>query len=246
MREGTFLAAAEQLPLASLDELTGGHAVVVIAPHPDDESLGCGGLIAAACAAGQGVHVVIVSDGTGSHPNSKTHPRDRLRELRESEARTACAALGLRDSDLTFLRLPDRAVPSSGPDAELAGQTIAALCCDIEARTLFVTWPHDPHCDHAAAHAIARIALRYLPNTALYAYPVWAWSLPADLDVGEEARGKRFDISAQLERKRTAMHLHRSQVSDLIADDPEGFRLSEEMLHRFSTRPFEIFLECDG
>src|SRR5437762_25173 len=85
----------ESAPYASLETTTQGGPLLVLAPHPDDESLGCGGLIAEACGRGQDVHVVILTDGTGSHPNSRAWPRHRLKALREAEAREAVAALGL-------------------------------------------------------------------------------------------------------------------------------------------------------
>ena len=64
--------------------------------------------------------VVIVSDGAGSHPNSKAYPPDRLRLLREEEARRAGAELGLRPEEMLFLGLPDRFVPHEGEEAERA------------------------------------------------------------------------------------------------------------------------------
>jgi hypothetical protein len=69
--------------------------------------------------------VVIVSDGSGSHPNSRAYAPDRLASLREEEARQAGAELGLKPADMLFLRLPDRFVPSEGEDAERAIGVIA-------------------------------------------------------------------------------------------------------------------------
>ncbi len=121
MKAGEALEAARSFAFATLAERLGDGGLVVIAPHPDDESLACGGLIAEAHAEGRPVRVVIVSDGTGSHPASKTYPRARLRELRENEAREAVAELGLDPGrEVVFLRLPDRFVPSDGPLAEKA------------------------------------------------------------------------------------------------------------------------------
>src|SRR5437762_1448664 len=76
-RAAAVLAAWRSLPLAGLDRISGGRPLLVLAPHPDDESLGCGGLIAESCARGGTVHVVILTDGTRSPPNSKTHPAAR-------------------------------------------------------------------------------------------------------------------------------------------------------------------------
>lgn len=75
----------------------------------------------------------------------------------------------------------------------------------------------------------------------MYGYPVWAWNLPLDVDVEGPPRGGRLDISAELPRKAKAVAAHRSQTTDLIDDDPTGFRLDPGMLARFA-RPFEIVL----
>ncbi len=63
--------AWRELPEGSLNDIIGGGTCLILAPHPDDESLGCGGLIAACVAAGRSPLVVILTDGAGSHPNSQ-------------------------------------------------------------------------------------------------------------------------------------------------------------------------------
>ncbi|HEX2943304.1 MAG TPA: PIG-L family deacetylase, partial [Rhodopila sp.] len=63
--------AWRSLPLGTLDHIAGTGTCLILAPHPDDESLGCGGLIATAVAAGRAPLVVILTDGAGSHPNSR-------------------------------------------------------------------------------------------------------------------------------------------------------------------------------
>ena len=67
--------AWRELPEGSLNDIIGGGTCLILAPHPDDESLGCGGLIAACVAAGRSPLVVILTDGAGSHPNSRRFRR---------------------------------------------------------------------------------------------------------------------------------------------------------------------------
>lgn len=95
MRADHYLAALRASPLITIRELTGGTPFVVLSPHPDDETLGVGGLIAQARAIGQEVNVIVLTDGSGSHPRSKEYPRQRLIELRYSEVQRAGLALGL-------------------------------------------------------------------------------------------------------------------------------------------------------
>src|SRR3984893_10953906 len=72
LRLDEFFASANALPVADLDQIFGTGGIVVVAPHPDDETLGCGGLIALASQLGRNIQVVVISDGVGSHPNSRS------------------------------------------------------------------------------------------------------------------------------------------------------------------------------
>lgn len=215
--------------------------LVVVAPHPDDESLGCGGLIAACRAAGLPVAIVIVSDGAASHPNSRRYAPPRLAELREQEAIDAAVELRVAAADVHFLRLPDGAVPTGGHDAAKAVERIAELvgAADVMA----VTWRHDPHCDHKASFGLARAAARRLSGVSLWEYPIWGLTLtPQTPLTAEPLTGVRVRVEDYLRAKRRAVAAHASQTTDLITDDPKGFRLTPSMLGLFDT-PFEIFLK---
>ncbi len=232
MRADAFLAAADTLPLASLDTLVGPGGLVVVAPHPDDESLGCGGLIAAARAEGRDVRLVVVSDGCGSHTHSALYPPEKLRTLREDETRRAVAVLGMDPARVTFLRLPDAHVPSEGHRADAAALAVAEAARACAASAVFVTWRHDPHCDHKAAAAIVGLARPRMPGVRIYEYPVWGWTLPPETEVGGTPQGLRLDVSAFSAIKAKAVYAHESQTTDLIHDDPTGFRLEPAMIDR--------------
>jgi LmbE family N-acetylglucosaminyl deacetylase len=226
--------------MATVDAIVGPGRTLILAPHPDDESLGCGGLIAALCRLGRPPRVVVLTDGTGSHPGSRAFTADALREVREQEVRQALRALGLDDQDgPVFMRLADTAAPHDGAmfdDAVARLATYAVGCA-----SLCATWAHDPHCDHQAAHKIAaavaaRAGLRHI------AYPVWGWALPASTALPDDpAIGWRLDIAASLAAKRQAIAAHRSQHGGLIDDDPNGFVLPAALLELFE-RPYEVFL----
>jgi len=240
---GEYLEIIRQLPRGSLRGLTGGEPFVLLSPHPDDESLGAGGMIAAACAAGQRVEVVVVTDGAGSHPRSKRYPRERLVALRQAEVEAAGSLLGLPPDHVTHLMLPDTAAPSEGPMFEAAVNTIVSVCAAAGAGSLFVTWDADPHCDHQATARMAVAVRERLPDIKLWAYPIWGWHLDpaAPLDL-PGPHGFRLDISPQQRAKRAAIDAHVSQMINLIDDDPDGFRFTETTLAPF-LGPYEYFIE---
>jgi LmbE family N-acetylglucosaminyl deacetylase len=231
-----------QFPESGLNDIIGVGNCLILAPHPDDESLGCGGLIAACVAAGRPPLVAILTDGAGSHPNSQAFPPDRLRERRAREVRAAVGILGLAPGRLIFLNQPDRAAPLGGPGFEAASRTLLAQIRQERACTaILAPWRHDPHCDHKAASLLASAvassaAIRHI------AYPVWGWTLPPDTPLPQTATaGFRLNIGAFLPAKRAAIMAHQSQYGDLITDDPAGFRFPPELLSAFDT-PFETFI----
>ena len=242
----SLLAHPERLPLHPPDAVQAFGATLVVAPHPDDESLGCGGALALLARYGADVRVLFMSDGTGSHPNSPTYPAPRLAALREAEAHAALAALGLAPSVARFLRLKDTRVPFQ-TDADFE-QAVLRCRAEVEAfapTTMLLPWRRDPHGDHQASWQIVQAAVENLPSVPrLVEYPVWIWEHLASGDVPQRTHmtAWRLDVRGVLPEKRAAIEAHRSQASDLIKDDPGGFRLKPSMISHFLT-PWEVYLE---
>jgi LmbE family N-acetylglucosaminyl deacetylase len=222
-----------------------GRTVIVI-PHPDDEALGCGGLLALLRQAGQEVAAVLVSDGTMSHPHSQEFSPAARRELRYAELRHALAVLGVDENNVLYLGLPDSQVPNEGPAFDEATGLLANFLTEQRAETVLVPWRRDPHPDHRATSRLTAAALASLPQPPRrLEYVVWAWerAAPADLPQPGEVTGFRLDIAAVLAQKQRAIAAHRSQLAPgTITDDPSGFLLSPEMLTHFA-QPTEAFIE---
>ena len=147
---------------------------------------------------------------------------------------------------MLFLGLPDRFVPCEGEEAERAIGVIADCVREIGAGSLFVSWRHDPHCDHEASYQIARKVQRRVGKVRLFEYVVWGHTLPPSTEVDPIRSGFRISIDHEaMEKKRRAIAAHRSQTTRLIDDDPGGFLFSQIDLAHFD-RPYEFFFESDA
>jgi LmbE family N-acetylglucosaminyl deacetylase len=236
-----ILAGFMALPQTNVETVLGGQRALILSPHADDESLGCGGLIAAASAVGIAPIVVILTDGTASHPASLAFPPERLRTIREAEAVKATGLLGLPSTNLHFMRHRDTQLSASGPEFVAITATLLEIARTQYCGLVIAPWAGDPHCDHEAAACIAE-AVAGRAHLRLLSYPVWGW-LRDHSDILDEPRhnGSRLNISAQREVKKQAIAAYESQFGDLIADSTNGFRLPDNLLAIFD-RPFEVFI----
>jgi LmbE family N-acetylglucosaminyl deacetylase len=221
---------------------------LIVVPHPDDEALGCGGLLALLRRAGQPVHTALVSDGTGSHPNSAVFSATARQAVREGELRHALALLGVHTEPL-LLRLPDAAVPTgpAQPGFIEAKDRLQAFLVDNQIATVLMPWRRDPHPDHRASYLLTQAALAGLPTAPRQLeYVVWAWQRAAPDDLPQPAdhvTGFRLAIGEVLPQKLAAIAAHRSQVAPgVFTDDAEGFLLADDMLAKFD-QPFEVYFE---
>lgn len=231
----------ENIPLAPEQCVRGFGITLIVAPHADDESLGCGGVISLLRKYKQTVYIILLSDGTLSHPNSKEYPAEKLRDLREKELLDAALILGVPKENIIFCRYQDRKVPSiDDVDFERAVKNISKTLDILKPQSIFVPWRRDPHPDHQAAFQI--ISAAETLSAKIYEYPIWLEQLGEAVDEPTDAESIPFclNISNVLEIKKRAISQHRSQITDLIGDDPGGFRLSYEMLSQFHV-PYETF-----
>lgn len=221
-------------------------STLVVAPHPDDESLGCGGAIALLKQLSCTVRVLVISDGTLSHPNSRAFPTATLAALRQQEALTALSILGVEAENVTFLRLKDGSVPiNCASEFDTAIALVRDYLTSFTPVTIFLPWRHDPHADHRASWELVCTAIADLHiSPRLLEYPIWDWdsSQRGDAPDPDGVKAWRLDISTVLPQKLQAIAAHRSQTTDLIDDDPQGFRLTSEMLAHFA-HPWELYLE---
>lgn len=235
--KGALLRAAPA-PI-SIETLTGGGDVLVLAPHPDDESLGCGLAIAAACRAGARVTVVALTDGSLSHPNSARYPGPLLGALRLAELEEAVAILTAGTGRVVPLFYRDQHAPRTEAEITRAALYLAALVDDLSPKALWTTWEGDPHCDHQSAARIAARLAVLRPRLKLFSFPVWGrFTDPA---FPPPVPPYRFEAPSLRPLKERAVLAHRSQMTGLIDDDPDGFVMAEETRRHFVESP-ELFL----
>ena len=208
---------------------------VVFAPHPDDESLGCGGTIAIRRALGQEIKVIFVTDGAFSmDPKGKA----AIALQRQQEAIEALDILGIDKHCITFLNYPDGALQTLSPpeQAELIQefQKILAPYPQVE---VFVPHHHDRHPDHEATYCLVKAALETFPGTVqLWQYPIWVlWKTPClkfltQLLTHSPSGWHSLAIGRVVDQKKRAIAAHGSQLDAL----PPGF------LKRFQ-QPYELF-----
>lgn len=212
--------------------------VLVIAPHPDDETLGCGGLISLCMRRGERLHVVFVTDGGASHRNSVLWDRPRLAACREREAAEALMRLGAGACERSYLRLPDADMPAPFTAAyDRAKAALVAIIREFRPALVVLPWRRDPHCDHRDAWALTMDCLAAADqHPDLLEYAVWLDELgsPDDHPRPSEMDRIALDISADVAWKRAAVKAHRSQLGHLITDDPSAFVLSAHTIERLT------------
>jgi N-acetylglucosamine malate deacetylase 1 len=171
--------------------------VLVVAPHPDDEAIGCGGAICLHVARGDHVRAVYLTSG---ELGLKHLPREEAWHIREAEARASAAVLGL--SGLTFLRFPDWAL---GEQVDESAAKLHSVIREEAPRLLYVPHPGDSHPDHQAALPIVHAALRgFARGSRLLGFEVWT-----PLSTYDEVH----DITTVIERKLEAIRCYRSQLN---------------------------------
>lgn len=257
-REALFVRATDATDAVS------GRRLMVLAPHPDDETFGCGAVIARARAAGHQVTVVVATDGRHSSPSAVLEPLP-LAQLRTAELHRACKQLGVESADVVQLSREDGTL--GGCLWPLAAE-LAALIAQRQPEIIFLPCAQDIHPDHQALHQALRHALRRdaaagprgPQGRLVLAYPIWTWlSGPWFLEAGRpqqrtliswamrQMRSRqwvRVRCGQYLEAKRSAIQEYASQTTNLTGE-PTWSYLPAEAVSLF-LQPHEIFLPAAG
>ena len=170
--------------------------VLVVAPHPDDEVFGCGGMLAFHAGEQAEVRIVVVSDGVAGDPDGSA---DDIRQTRIAESRAAAEALGLGEkADYRFLEIPDGAVGERGDLAQLLSRELD----DFAPELVYGPSPQELHPDHRASARALLSALAAGPERRVFLYGVNS----------QVAAGILFDTTPVSEKKAAAIGCLASQL----------------------------------
>ena len=224
-------AALSGRPLTAMDPQVG--RLLVVAAHPDDETLGAGGFLRAVHAAGGQVQLVVATDGEAAFGDTDAAQRSALARTRRAELDRALAELGLGDVEVHRLGLPDSGL--AGVEARLV-EALRPLAAAAD--VCLAPWPLDPHPDHAAAGRAMLAAARI--GAHRFGYPIWTWPWadPQDSKL-PWSEACRYPLDAESRQaKRRAIGCHVSQLQP--APDGGPPILPPDVLAHFDTEQ-EIF-----
>lgn len=230
-------AGIEELRSLKLDpDFIHANRVVIVAPHPDDEIMGCAGLMQQLSALGKPIVLVAVTNGTASHPNSKCYTPEHLNQLRPHETRAALKVLGIDNIEVIALNIQDGAVSQN---LDIFYQSLMA---HVQAEDVLVTTFHkDGHPDHEfTAQVVKQIAqgkqLKYF-EVMIWA---WHWAHPNDSQIPWH-QAHRLDLTAQqLQLKQRAIQCFGSQI-DIDESTGKPAILSAKTIDRI-LMPFEVYI----
>jgi LmbE family N-acetylglucosaminyl deacetylase len=186
-------------------------SVLIVAAHPDDEVLGCGGTIAKLAQGGAAVHVAFLADGVFSREGDKSTRQNEL-DARQGAAKKACQILGVKA--VTFGKFSDNRMDSVVLLDVV--RLVESLVAEYRPDTVFTHHAGDVNVDHRRAHEAVVTACRPQtghPVKSLLCFEVPSsteWQLPGSAPVF--APNWFVDVSATLERKLAALDAYAAEL----------------------------------
>lgn len=225
-------------------------SAIIFAPHQDDETLGCGGIIIRKKQAGADVKIVFMTDGSRSH---KWIGKAELVEMRTQEALKASEKLGISPEDVFFVGIQDGELQEHLADAVAK---VGEILERYRPEEVYIPYHDEPAFvpDHAATYQVVTTVLETQKRSAIvYEYPIWFWRqypwtyakrrhsqdiftmIPQGIATGINFC-RTFDcgvnIQDTIEQKRLALAQHRSQM-ERLGDNPKWTILSDFSDHQW-------------
>ena len=228
----------QQMPVLNIKhQFPLNRRVCILAPHPDDEILGCGGLIQQLVERGNQILIIAVTNGTASHPHSSLYSIEDLERLRPQETRAALQCLGVEPLvQQIALNLPDGQVYQQQQVLYAALEGIVS-----QSDILVCTFLQDGHPDHEGT---GKVAVEFARAHGLFCYQVliwaWHWAVPNDTRIPWQ-HAQRLNLSAhQQYKKYQAIQCFHTQIqSDPTTQHPPI--LSPQAIDRICTG-YEVYI----
>lgn len=144
---------------------------LVIAPHPDDEIIGCAGLIQSLLQNGKQVDIILMTGGGSSHHGCCNIDEETLINARRRLTKDAAQIIGLSADRIHFLDYPDGSISTDNPETE----KLLELITDLSPDAIFVPHKGDGWSDHIMTGEIVRDIIKDNKSISLYEYCVWFW-----------------------------------------------------------------------
>jgi LmbE family N-acetylglucosaminyl deacetylase len=194
--------------------------IIVFAPHPDDETLGCGGTIAKKLAEGCDVFIVIMTDGRFLLLNYEGIDSDptpeQVKEIRRGEVLRATKILGVPEENVFFLDFVDGTLAENEKSAE---EKVAIILQKFSPEEVYFPYEKDAHPDHQATNRIIKRAIKKLglkPKMYLYSiaqkFARFGPLLDSFLSIFKRDRVK-IDISEFISLKKEAVKEFKSELT---------------------------------
>jgi LmbE family N-acetylglucosaminyl deacetylase len=178
---------------------------LILAPHPDDEVLGCAGLIQRLLKENKIVHIVILTGGEASHSGCCKINREELMNNRRTLSKKAAEILGIPASSLHYLDYPDGKISFDNPETERLKTLIQSLKPDA----IFVPHHYEGWNDHIEAGNIVKRLAKDNINIKLYEYCVWFWYYNSwNLEWENDCMLKMTEEEVRLKNKAIDCYVH--------------------------------------
>lgn len=211
-------------------------SAMVFSPHPDDETFGCGGMIAYKREHGIPVIVVFLTDGQGSVV-SVPDAENNIVQIREQEAREALAILGVEAQNIHFLSQLDGSLQDLNYEnkQQIISQ-LAELIQHYQPEEVYVPHQKDSHRDHEATYQLVKTAVAQTNiRVELLQYPIWLfWRAPLFLLLKLEDIAAAYccSIASVQDKKARAIACYKSQTQNLPRGFIDGFSVSYEIFFK--------------
>lgn len=182
--------------------------ILVVAAHPDDEVLGCGGTIARHVATGDSVDVLFLADGVTSRQGKRTSALAQ----RSAAARCACDILGARAP--RFFQFPDNRLDSV-PLLEVV-KLLETVLAETGPRILYTHHGGDLNVDHRIAHQVVMTACRPQPGSSVKG--IYSFEVPSSTDWSSQVSSAPFrpnhfvDVTDHFARKMQALEAYQEEL----------------------------------